>query len=91
MERKILKDIQNVDELIYSFQNVLCIDDNKTLEEYSDSEIIAEAQYILKTYKEHGHRNYYMIIGDNGQHEKQIALKEVKQLKAFLNKYKGGQ
>ena len=89
MERKILKDMQNVNELIYSFENVLCIDDNKTLEEYTDSEIISEAQYILETYSEYGHRNYFMVTGDNGKHEKQIALKEVKQIKAFLNKYSG--
>ena len=91
MERQIIKDMQHVDELIYSFENVLCLDDNKTLEEYSNTEIIAEAEYILETYKEYGHRNYYMVIGDNGKHEKQIALKEVKQLKSFLNKYKGGE
>ena len=88
MERQILKDMQNVNELIYSFENVLCIDDNKTLEEYSDSEIIEEAQYILETYSEYGHRNYFMFIGDNGKEEQKQVVKEIKQLKNFLNKWR---
>ena len=44
METQIIKDMWKVDELIYSFRNVLCLDDNKELEDYSNKNSIA---YIM--------------------------------------------
>ena len=88
MERQILKDMKKVDELIYSFTNVLCVDDNKNLKDYNDSEIIQEAQYIYDTYKEYDHRNYLMVCGEYGKEEQKQAVKEIKQLKNFLNKWR---
>ena len=64
METQIINDMWKVDELIYSFRNVLCLDDEKELEDYSNDEILCEANYILETYFEYGHRNYFMLNGE---------------------------
>jgi len=87
METEIIKDMWKVDELIFSFRNVLCLDDNKELEDYSNEEIFDEANYILETYFEYGHRNYFMLNGEYTKEEKATATKEVKQLKNFINKW----
>ena len=87
METQIIKDMCKVDELIHSFRTVLCLDDNKELEDYSNEEILSEARYILETYFEYGHINYFMLVGENGKEEKAIANKEVKQLRKFINKW----
>ena len=87
METQIIKDMWKVDELIYSFRNVLCLDDNKELEDYSKEEILYEANYILGCYYESGHNNNFMLIGEYGKKEKATATKEVKQLKNFINKW----
>ena len=87
METQIIKDMWKVDELIYSFRNVLCLDDNKELEDYSNKEILYEACSILETYFEYGHRNYFMLFGEYTKEEKATATKEVKQLKNFINKW----
>jgi len=87
MEKQIIKDLWNVDELIYSFKNVLCLDDNKKLEDYTNKEFIREAIYILETYYEYGHRNYFMLNGEYTNQEIATATQEVKQLKHFINKW----
>tara|TARA_R110001592_G_scaffold231934_1_gene489193 strand:- start:432 stop:701 length:270 start_codon:yes stop_codon:yes gene_type:complete len=87
METQIINDMWKVDELIYSFRNVLCLDDEKELEDYSNDEILCEANYILSCYYEYGHINNFMLIGENGKEEKATATKEVKQLRKFINKW----
>ena len=87
METEIIKDMWKVDELIISFRNVLCLDDNKELEDYSNEEILYEANYILECYYESGHNNNFMLIGEYGKEEKATANKEVKQLRKFINKW----
>ena len=87
METQIINDMQKVDELIRSFRNVLCLDDNKELEDYSNEEILYEANYILSCYYESGHQNNFMLLGENGKEEKAIANKEVKKLRKFINKW----
>ena len=45
--RQIVKDMLKCEELFQVFNNQLCVDDNKTPDEYSDQDIIEEAKYQL--------------------------------------------
>ena len=87
--RQIVEDAKKIPEMIFAFE-CICQDDNKEPEDYSDAEIVAEAEYRLYTYFEDGHINNDMRKGEEGKEGKQIAKKDVKLLKAFITKYKTG-
>ncbi len=66
----------------------ICADDKKEPEDYTDEEIVSEAEYRLSTYFEDGHINSdEMRMGDDLEMSK-IARKDIKMLKAFIKKYK---
>ena len=66
----------------------ICADDKKEPEDYTDEEIVSEAEYRLSTYFEDGHINSdEMRLGDDREANK-IARKDIKMLKAFIKKYK---
>lgn len=85
--RKIIKDMLKCDELAHVFNNLLCVDDGKMLDDYTDQEIIDEAQYQLSVYYESGTNNNDMLIGELSKDEQKQAKREVQQIKRFLAKY----
>jgi len=46
--RDIVRDVIKCDELFYVFENQLCVDDNKDINDYTDQEFLDEARYRWK-------------------------------------------
>ena len=87
-DRQIVKDLLNCDELYHQFINVICIDDNKSVEEYSNQEIIEEAKYVKTKYEAgNGWIHYDMISGEDGREAQKVARKEYNQIKRFIKKW----
>ena len=84
--RAIVKAALDIPEMIFAFETI-CEDDKKQPEDYSDEEIVSEAEYRLMTYFESGHINDDMRTDDEGVGQK-VALKDIRMLKAFIKKYK---
>ena len=84
--RAIVKAALNIPEMIFAFETI-CEDDKKQPEDYSDEEIVSEAEYRLSTYFESGHINDDMRTDDEGVGQK-VALKDIRMLIAFLKKFK---
>ena len=76
----------NIPEMIFAFETI-CEDDKKEPSDYSDEEIVSEAEYRLSTYFESGHINDDMRTDDEGVGQK-VALKDIRMLIAFLKKFK---
>lgn len=85
--RAIVKAAEAILEMQFGFE-CICADDNKEPEDYTDEEIVSEAEYRLSTYFEDGHMNNdEMRLGDDPESNK-IARKDIRMLKAFIKKYK---
>ena len=84
--RAIVKAALNIPEMIFAFETI-CEDDKKEPSDYSDEEIVSEAEYRLSTYFESGHINDDMRTDDEGVGQK-VALKDIRMLIAFLKKFK---
>jgi hypothetical protein len=85
--RKIVQDALNIDEMVFAFE-CICPDDNKNPQDYTDTELVNEAEYRLFTYYESGHiNNDDMRLGDDPMSRKQ-AQTDIRKLKAFIKKYK---
>ena len=85
--RAIVKAALDIPEMIFAFETI-CEDDKKEPSDYTDEEIVSEAEYRLSTYFEDGHINSdEMRLGDDREANK-IARKDIKMLKAFIKKYK---
>jgi len=84
-KRRIVEDAINIEELLYSLENI-CGDDGIEIEDAEDRYIYEEAQYVLKTFYEDGHIRNFWLSGEDGDPEE--AKKEVQALKRFIKKYK---
>jgi hypothetical protein len=80
-----LKDAFKSDELYISLETI-ATDDGKAIKDYTLREVLSEARYILSCFYEGGHMNNEWLNSDDIK-EKREALKEVKALKSFINKY----
>jgi hypothetical protein len=85
--RDIIKAALAIPEMQFAFE-CLCTDDKKEPNDYTDSEVVAEAEYRLYTYFENGHINNDMRVGRDTAEGKKTAQKDVRMLKAFIKKYK---
>jgi len=85
--RAITKAALNIDELSTTLENI-SLDDDKEIEDYTDAEIVHEAEYVLSTFYEGGHINGDALSGDNGAYEQKWARGEVRKLKALIKKFK---
>lgn len=84
--RAIVKAALNIPEMIFAFETI-CEDDKKEPSDYTDEEIVSEAEYRLMTYFESGHINNDMRVDDEGVGQK-VAVKDIRMLIAFLKKFK---
>jgi hypothetical protein len=85
--RAIVKAAKSIPEMQFAFE-CICADDKKEPEDYTDEEIVSEAEYRLSNYFEDGHiNNDEMRMGDDPECNK-IARKDIRMLKAFIKKYK---
>jgi len=85
--RDIVRDVIKCDELFYVFENQLCVDDNKDINDYTDQEFLDEARYRWKLYFEPGTTPYEMINGEYGEEEQRVAICERNQITNFIAKY----
>jgi len=85
--RDIVRDVIKCDELFYVFQNQLCVDDNKDINDYTDKEFLDEARYRWKLYFEDGTLQHEMINGEHGEAEQRVAIQERNQITNFIAKY----
>ena len=85
--RAIVKAATAIPEMQFAIE-CICADDNKEPDDYTDAEIVSEAEYRLSTYFEDGHvNNDEMRMGDDREANK-TARKDIRMLKAFIKKYK---
>jgi hypothetical protein len=84
--RTIVKSAMSIDELANNLQQI-SRDDKKEINEYTDSEIVHEAKYVLSCFHEAGHLNNEDYIGENGEEQYKWAVGQVKQLNAFIKKF----
>jgi hypothetical protein len=82
----ILKAAMAIDELANTLQQI-ARDDGKNVEDYTASEIVHEAKYVLSCFHEDGHLNNEDYIGENGEEQYKWARGEVKKLNAFIKKF----
>jgi hypothetical protein len=85
--RAIIKAALAIRELHQTLLNI-SDDDGKEIEDYTDAEIVAEAEYVLSTYFENGHFNYDLLIGEFSPGEQRIAKQDVRKLRSLIAKYK---
>jgi len=84
--RAIVKAAFKIRELHQSLLNI-SQDDNKEIEDYTDSEIVNEAKYVLSTYFENGHMNNDMFNGEYGAAEQRAATQDIRKMKVLIAKY----
>jgi len=85
--REIVKAALAIPEMEYAFE-IICADSRKEPDEFTDQEIVDEAEYRLSCFFESGHDNNEARLGEFGKEEKSAASKNVRMIKAFLKKYK---
>lgn len=85
---KMVEDALKIEELRHVLQNI-AHDDSKEIEDYSEKEILHEADYVLGMFAAgSGWTQRESLEGDHGPEEKKWAQKQVRQLKAFIKKYR---
>jgi len=86
--RAIIKSALAINELAFNLKNI-SIDDKKEIDEYTDSEIVREAQYVLSLFldESEGHANFDDWSGEGGPDAQKFARGEVRKLKALIKKY----
>ena len=86
--RAIIKSALAIDELKNDLENI-STDDKKKIEDYTDSEIVHEAKYVLSLFLDPNetHWNAEDLRGENGSVQQKWAQGEVRKLKAFIKKY----
>lgn len=81
-----LDQAMNCDYLRSSLENI-SEDDKRSLESYTEAEIVAEAKWVLSEFYEGGHSYNDDLQGENGAFCKKEAQKGVRQLKALIKKF----
>ena len=84
--RQLVTDATKCTELNH-FLEIISTDDNKEIDDYTDAEIIAEAQYVIGLYTEGGTAQSESLSGDCGKQSQRNARRELKELKWFLKKH----
>jgi len=81
-----IKDALNISELQYDLENISS-DDKKNIKEYTQEEIVEEAEYVLSLYQEGGTSANEDLHCDDKKIRKE-AENQIKQLKQYIKKYK---
>lgn len=85
------RDILKAAERIHELQNnleIISIDDRKEIADYTDAEIVKEAEYVLSCFHESGHALNDSLNSDDKE-VRVSAQRQVKALRAFIKKFKG--
>jgi hypothetical protein len=86
--RAIIKAALAIDELAYDLENISA-DDKKEIEDYTDAEIVKEAEYVLSQFVDPNetHWNAEDLRGENGPTQKVWAKGQVRKLKALIKEF----
>ena len=84
--RPIIRAALNIRELAYDLENI-SQDDKKQISDYTDTEILHEAKYILEIYHESGTVSNDALMGEHGKDEQKSARDDVRKLKALIKKF----
>jgi len=85
MNQTVLQRAMKIRELEESMNNI-AHDDKRTLDSYSDAEIIEEAKYVLSCFYESGHNSNDELTCEYGDKDAQReAKKQVSALKKLIN------
>lgn len=85
--RGIVKDLDMCDELLNHFYEVISKDDGIEVWEYSDEEIIMEAEYVKSRYEDQTWSWGYALAGHEGRESQKMAQKEYKEINKYLKKW----
>jgi hypothetical protein len=87
--RKIIDAAFDIHELYATLEGISA-DDGKEIEDYTDAEIVHEAEYVLSTFHEAGHINGDALSGEveDGPYDQKWARGEVRKLNALIKKFK---
>jgi hypothetical protein len=90
MTSKLLTAALKIDELAYNLENISA-DDSKQIEDYTDTEILSEAKYVLSLFIDPSetHWNAEDLRGENGSKQQVWARGQVRKLKALIAKFGG--
>jgi hypothetical protein len=83
---KYVDDALAIPELTFDLENI-SMDDKKSISDYTQKEIVHEAEWVLSNFYESGHSLNESLRGDHGPSAKAIAKTQVSQLKAYIKKY----
>ena len=83
---KYLKDALKIEELENTLTNI-AQDDGKDITDYSQAEVVHEAEYLLDCYNEGGH-SFNEDLTDDDPDVRRRAKKEVKQLEKYIERYR---
>ena len=85
--RPIVADALKVEELAYSLVEVCSVDDNCTIDDYSDLDILSEAMYVFSKFQPgEGWIHYDELVGDDPDARK-VAKRQLAQVKRFIKKW----
>jgi len=84
--RTLVLDALKCSELEHSL-DIISTDDGKRIEDYTNAEIITEAQYVIGLFTEGGTAQSESLSGDCGKESQRNARRELRELKAFLKKH----
>ena len=84
--RKIIKDAFKSNELQESLQNISHDDNMGEVSEFTDTQIVDEAVYVLGCFSEGGHSFCDGLTADDAE-ERKYYKSEKKTLQAFIKKY----
>lgn len=89
MTRPIITAAFKSDELRYSLEDVIAVDDGVAVNDIPDETVITEAHFVLGKFtgESGGFEQESDYNGDNGPEQRRWAKQEVKALRAFLKKY----
>ncbi len=88
--REIVRDAMKVSELWYQLSEVIAIDDDCEVDDYTDWDIVSEAMFVQNKYLDQSdcwiHRE--ALEGKHGEEDRKGARRELRQLNRFLKKWK---
>lgn len=84
--RQLVADALKCSELNH-FLEIISTDDNKKIDDYTDAEIVAEAEHVIGLYAEGGTAQSECLSGDLGKEDQRDARRELKELQLFLKKH----
>lgn len=86
MKKTIYQEASDIHELQVSLENI-STDDKKAITDYTQTEMVNEAKWVLNNFLSYGCSLHEMLDGTEGKETQRDAKKQVKQLQKFIKKW----